>query len=455
MANEFYTILTEVGRAKVARAISNRASLELVAMAVGDGRDGAYCEPDPEQRALCHEVWRGPINDLTPVPDNPNWVVAELVIPDDAGGWYVREVAAIDADGDVIAVGKYPESYKPLMAGGSNKQLYIRMVLEVTNASAVTLKVDPAVVLATRQYVDGKVAAATEGQNASLHDYQKFCAEHYAPLASPGFTGAPAAPTPERFDSSTRLATTEAMRQALGSFNGVAWYSAVSGVVLTSDDIGRVIVAGASESTQVWTPPVMSELPNGASMRIQNLSGHPLILVQRQTEDRYMSAVDASNTAKVFGVASGTEVTLVKYSDTTWLVGGTGAANIDLGRHDFYTTLNAGTAQTLYSPNINVVRGVYLVTPYYCHLGVTPGGDSYYFHIRTEFVAGGGHSGFTNQPYNAPHSYNWPPFLLRVSSPSATIRCSASFNGNTNSAGLLTNYADHRGNFAFYANRIA
>lgn len=158
MANEFFTILTATGRNKLANATATATPLTLTQMAVGDGDNGAYYNPTEAQNTLKHEVWRGAINHLAVDANNPNWIVAELVIPDDVGGFYIREVGLFDSAGAMIAVGKFPESYKPTLAAGSNKQLYVRMILEVANTSAVTLLVDPSVVLATRQYCDDKVA---------------------------------------------------------------------------------------------------------------------------------------------------------------------------------------------------------------------------------------------------------------------------------------------------------
>lgn len=159
MANEFFTILTATGRNKLAAATATGTPLTLTQMAVGDGDNGAYYSPTEAQTALKHEVWRGAINHLAVDANNPNWIVAELVIPDNVGGFYIREVGLFDSAGAMIAVGKFPESYKPTLAAGSNKQLYVRMILEVANTTAVTLLVDPSVVLATRQYCDDKVAS--------------------------------------------------------------------------------------------------------------------------------------------------------------------------------------------------------------------------------------------------------------------------------------------------------
>jgi hypothetical protein len=147
----------------------------------------------------------------------------------------------------------------------------------------------------------------------------------FAPLDSPDFVGTPKAQTPPQFDNSKRVANMEALQRALGSYSGTFAYSAVSGVALTAADIGKTIVAGASAAAPTWTTPTMSTLPVGAAITICNLSGYNLSLVQQSVNDRYMSAFDPSNTATSFSVPSGTEVTLVKYSGSTWLVLGYGS----------------------------------------------------------------------------------------------------------------------------------
>ncbi|MGV2287271.1 phage tail protein [Trinickia sp. YCB016] len=163
MSNEFFTILTATGRDKLANATATGKALSLTHMAVGDGDKGAYYDPFDTQTALKHEVWRGALNDLYVDSNNTNWIVAELLIPDDVGGWYVREVGLYDSTGTLIAVGKFPESFKPVLASGSNKQFYVRMILEVSNAAAVTLQISSTVVTASRKYVDDKFAVqATE-----------------------------------------------------------------------------------------------------------------------------------------------------------------------------------------------------------------------------------------------------------------------------------------------------
>jgi hypothetical protein len=153
----FYTILTAIGKAKLANAQVQGTAVNLTQMAVGDG-NGAYYEPTEAQTALVREKWRGNINRIITDQTNPNWIVIEMIIPTTEGGFTVREAGVFDDAGNMIAIGKYPETYKPTLAEGSGKDLYIRMILEVTNVSTVTLKIDPAVVLASRSYVDQEIA---------------------------------------------------------------------------------------------------------------------------------------------------------------------------------------------------------------------------------------------------------------------------------------------------------
>ncbi len=129
--------------------------------------NGAAYDPVERQTALKNEVWRGQVNQLYVHADNPNWLVIEAVVPEDTGGWFVREVGLFDADGNLIAVGKYPVTYKPVLASGSAKDLYIRMILEISNTADVVLKIDPAIVLASRKYVDDLFTA--HNADASAH----------------------------------------------------------------------------------------------------------------------------------------------------------------------------------------------------------------------------------------------------------------------------------------------
>lgn len=171
MAENFYTILTRVGLTKVANSQVTGNKVNLTTMAVGDGA-GAYYNPTIEATSLRREVWRGSIGVINNDENNPNWIVIETVIPAVDGGFFVREVGLFDDEGDLIAIGKYPETYKPVLADGSAKDLYIRMIIEVSNASAVTLKIDPAVVLASRKYVDDQIKFAVTPLKQSIEELQ-------------------------------------------------------------------------------------------------------------------------------------------------------------------------------------------------------------------------------------------------------------------------------------------
>lgn len=150
MAEQFYTILTAVGKGKVANAGALGTKINFAQLALGDG-GGSYYNPIETQEQLKNEVWRGPIASIRVDEDNPNWIIVESMVVADQGGFMIREAGVFDDVGNLIAIGKYPETYKPIAADGSAKDLYIRMILEVTNTAAVTLKVDPSIVLATKK----------------------------------------------------------------------------------------------------------------------------------------------------------------------------------------------------------------------------------------------------------------------------------------------------------------
>lgn len=156
MATKYYAVLTNVGAAKLANATALGAQVEITQMAVGDG-NGVLPTPNPAQTALIHELRRAPLNSLSIDPNNANQIIAEQVIPEDVGGWWIREIGLFDKDGDMIAVANCAETYKPQLQEGSGRVQVVRMILIVSSTAAVTLKIDPSVVLATRQYVDDRI----------------------------------------------------------------------------------------------------------------------------------------------------------------------------------------------------------------------------------------------------------------------------------------------------------
>jgi len=156
VATKYYAVLTNIGAAKLANATALGSQVEITQMAVGDG-NGALPTPNPAQTALVHELRRAPLNTLSIDPNNANQIIAEQVIPEDVGGWWIREIGLFDKDGDMIAIANCAETYKPQLQEGSGRVQIVRMILIVSNTAAVTLKIDPSVVLATRQYVDDQI----------------------------------------------------------------------------------------------------------------------------------------------------------------------------------------------------------------------------------------------------------------------------------------------------------
>jgi phage-related tail fiber protein len=168
---QFYTILTLLGQAELAEAIAEGRQVQLTHMAVGDG-GGSYYTPSQGQTTLVNERYRSEINSISQDIANPNWIIVELIIPATIGGWYIREAGIFSSTGNLFAVGIIPETYKPQFSEGAGKDLIVRMILEVSNASAVTLQVDPSVVLASRQYVNNYVSDKFHEHNYSLDSHR-------------------------------------------------------------------------------------------------------------------------------------------------------------------------------------------------------------------------------------------------------------------------------------------
>ena len=155
----YQTLITNIGQAKIATAIANESFVNLFEIALGDG-NGNPVTSGVTQTTLVREVYRNQINALQTDPSNPNWIVAELVVPSTSGGWTVREVGIYDNAGDLIAVGNFPGTYKPLVAEGSSRDLVVRIIIQVSDTAAITLTIDPSVVLASRQWVQDNFSIA-------------------------------------------------------------------------------------------------------------------------------------------------------------------------------------------------------------------------------------------------------------------------------------------------------
>jgi hypothetical protein len=155
---DYYTLLTNAGIAYETACKAAGLPIKLSQISVGDGAGTVY-NPAATDTSLKREVWRGPLNALFQDEKNPSWLLAEVTIPPDVGGWYVREAGIWTDTGILYAIVKYPESFKPILAtSGSGKEFYIRSIFETSNAALVTLLIDDTVVKATRAWVSSYVA---------------------------------------------------------------------------------------------------------------------------------------------------------------------------------------------------------------------------------------------------------------------------------------------------------
>jgi hypothetical protein len=158
MAQDYYTILTNAGLAYEAACKANQVPIKLTHLAVGDGNGAAY-NPGPDTTALRRETHRQAINSLLQDEANPSWLMAEALLADDVGGWTIREVGIYTDTGILYAIGKYPDSVKPVLTQGSGKQFYVRAIFQTSNATSVTLLIDNSIVMATRAFVLDHVKA--------------------------------------------------------------------------------------------------------------------------------------------------------------------------------------------------------------------------------------------------------------------------------------------------------
>ncbi|KLU15526.1 phage tail protein, partial [Xenorhabdus griffiniae] len=203
MSTKFFALLTRLGADKLANAAALGTKLNITHMAVGDG-GGKLPTPDTAQTKLVNERRRAAINVLSVDPKNTNQIMAEQVIPENEGGWWIREIGLFDKDGILIAVGNCAETYKPQLQEGSGRTQTIRMVLIVSHTDAVTLKIDPSVVLATREYADAVVANA-------IREHEQSRRHPDATLKEKGFVILSSAVDS---NSETQAATPKAVRAA-------------------------------------------------------------------------------------------------------------------------------------------------------------------------------------------------------------------------------------------------
>lgn len=242
---KFKTVITDTGAKKLAQAAApDGKPVRLTHMAVGDG-GGTLPTPDSKQTRLVHEVWRHTVNRVFLDATHQNRIIAELVIPPETGGFWIREIGVFDEHGDLIAVGNTAESYKPTVAEGSGRAQTFRTILTVSSTATVALTVDNTMVIATVDYVDDKLK---EHEQSRRHPDASLTAKGFtqlssdtnstsetlaatpkavkavmdetnkkAPLNSPALTGTPTTPTAPQGANSTQIASTAFVMAAIAA----------------------------------------------------------------------------------------------------------------------------------------------------------------------------------------------------------------------------------------------
>ncbi|EFF8509824.1 tail fiber protein [Escherichia coli] len=181
MSTKFRTVITTAGAAKLAAATApGGRKVNITTMAVGDG-GGKLPVPDAGQTGLIHEVWRHTLNKISQDKRNSNYIIAELVIPPEVGGFWMRELGLYDDAGTLIAVANMAESYKPALAEGSGRSQTCRMVIIVSSVASVELTIDTTTVMATQDYVDDKIA---EHEQSRRHPDASLTAKGFTQLSS-------------------------------------------------------------------------------------------------------------------------------------------------------------------------------------------------------------------------------------------------------------------------------
>lgn len=284
MTVKYYAILTNQGAARLANATMLGSKLNLTQMAVGDA-NGVLPTPDPAQTKLINQKRIAPLNLLSVDPNNQSQIIAEQIIPENEGGFWIREIGLYDDEGVLIAVANCPETYKPQLQEGSGRTQTIRMILVVTNTEAITLKIDPSVVLATRKYVDDEVLELKLYVDDQMRNHIAAQDPHtqYAQKHNPTFTGEPKAPTPAAGNNTTRIATTEFVQAAITAL--------INGAPATLDTLKEI--ASAINNDPKFSTTINNALALKAPLSSPALTGTPTAPTAAQSVNNTQIATTA------------------------------------------------------------------------------------------------------------------------------------------------------------------
>lgn len=270
MSTKFRTVITTAGAAKLAAATApGGRKVNITTMAVGDG-GGKLPVPDAGQTGLIHEVWRHALNKISQDKRNSNYIIAELVIPPEVGGFWMRELGLYDDAGTLIAVANMAESYKPALAEGSGRSQTCRMVIIVSSVASVALTIDTTTVMATQDYVDDKIA---EHEQSRRHPDASLTAKGFTQLSSA-----------TNSTSETLAATPKAVKAAYDLANGK--YTAQDATTARKGLVQLSSATNSTSETLAATPKavktVMDETNKKAPLNSPALTGTPTTPTARQ-----------------------------------------------------------------------------------------------------------------------------------------------------------------------------
>ncbi len=253
---KFRTLITDIGLAKLAATTApGGRPVRLTHMAVGDG-NGELRQPQKNQTSLYNEVWRQSVNRVFTDPENPNRLIAELVIPPETGGFWVREIGVYDDTGTMIAVGNTAESYKPTREEGSGRAQIFRAVITVTSDAVVELVMDTTTILPTTDYIDEKIAEHARSRN---HPDATLTEKGFTQLSSAtNSTSETLAATPKAVKAAYDLAAGKAPASHTHPWNQITGVPSAS---LTAKGTVQLSSATNSESeTEAATPKAVKAL---------------------------------------------------------------------------------------------------------------------------------------------------------------------------------------------------
>ena len=270
MSTKFRTVITTAGAAKLAAATApGGRKVNITTMAVGDG-GGKLPVPDAGQTGLIHEVWRHALNKISQDKRNSNYIIAELVIPPEVGGFWMRELGLYDDAGTLIAVANMAESYKPTLAEGSGRSQTCRMVIIVSSVASVELTIDTTTVMATQDYVDDKIA---EHEQSRRHPDASLTAKGFTQLSNA-----------TNSTSETLAATPKAVKAAYDLANGK--YTAQDATTARKGLVQLSSATNSMSETLAATPKavktVMDETNKKAPLNSPALTGTPTTPTARQ-----------------------------------------------------------------------------------------------------------------------------------------------------------------------------